>query len=567
MIKMIGYFAQKVPAFRYWYKWLKVRSHAYFHWRAFAKREKIRIDKLVTTQKNGQRILLATSLGAELVASRLEKVLGLALMLRGHHAEFVLCDGILPVCQNCTIAWYQDRLDSLANSGPKDYCRVCFDPADRAMRDAGLHVSAYSDFLSDSDLKDIEQVASAVDKSLMKTYVEGGVAVGEHALAGALRFFAKSELESEEYGEKILRSYFRAAMITTRVFKNLFRERSIDVVVVHHGIYVTQGIIASVAREMGVRVVAWNVAYRKERFLFSHGDTYHHTLMSEPTSIWEHIPWTNEHLNALLSYLHSRWRGKEDWITFQLENPTVEEDKIRLRLNLDPKKPCVAMLTNVLWDAQIHYPANAFTSMVDWLVETIEYFRRRPDLQLVIRIHPAEINGRIPSRQLVADLVASHFPELPNNVRLIPPDSNISTYAVIALSNAALIYGTKMGVELTSKGIPVIVAGEAWIRNKGLTFDAINRDDYFQLLDKLPFKEGLSAEMRRRACMYAYHFFFRRMIFLRSLRSVSGWPPFDINIASLSDLQVGADPGLDVICDGITKGLPFVYDEPEINVH
>ncbi|MFM1792913.1 MAG: hypothetical protein RLZZ252_1267 [Bacteroidota bacterium] len=567
MIKMIGNLARKSRTLRYWHKWLNVHSNAYVGWKTFAKREKKEIDKLVATQKKGHRILLATSLGSELVASRLEKVLSLALMLRGHHAEFVLCDGILPACQNCTFAWYRDRLERLANSGPKDYCRVCFDPAARAMRDAGLNVNAYSDFLSDTDLKNIEQVVSAANKSLMKTYVDGGVAVGEHALAGALRFFAKAELESEEYGERILRNYFRAALITTQVFKNLFRERGIDVVVVHHGIYVPQGIIASVAREMGIRVVAWNVAYRKERFLFSHGDTYHHTLMDEPTSIWEHIPWTNERLNALNSYLHSRWRGKEDWITFQLENPAVEEDKIRSRLNLDPKKTCVAMLTNVLWDAQIHYPTNAFASMIDWLVETVEYFGRRPDLQLVIRIHPAEINGRVPSRQLVVDLVASRFPKLPHNVRLIPPDSNISTYAVIALSNAALIYGTKMGVELTSKGIPVIVAGEAWIRNKGLTFDAINRDDYFQLLDKLPFKEGLSEKIRQRACMYAYHFFFRRMIFLRSLRSVPGWPPFDMNIANLKDLQVGVDPGLDVICDGITKGLPFVYDEPELNMH
>ncbi len=48
----------------------------------------------------------------------------------------------------------------------------------------------------------------------------------------------------------------------------------------------------------------------------------------------------------------------------------------------------------------------------------------------------------------------------------------MSTYALMSLCNSAIIYGTKMGVELTSVGLPVIVAGEAWIRNKGLTHDA-----------------------------------------------------------------------------------------------
>ena len=34
----------------------------------------------------------------------------------------------------------------------------------------------------------------------------------------------------------------------------------------------------------------WNVAYRKRRFIFSHDDTYHHTLMTEPRDYWEQMP-------------------------------------------------------------------------------------------------------------------------------------------------------------------------------------------------------------------------------------------------------------------------------------
>ena len=66
---------------------------------------------------------------------------------------------------------------------------------------------------------------------------------------------------------------------------------------------------------------------------------------------------------------------------------------------------------------------------------------------------------------------------------MIPPESQVSTYAAVAGVDAAIIYGTKTGVELTSVGIPTIVAGEAWIRNKGLTLDASSPEDYFQILD------------------------------------------------------------------------------------
>src|SRR5690606_27378343 len=122
-----------------------------------------------------------------------------------------------------------------------------------------------------------------------------------------------------------------------------------------------------------------------------------------------------------------------------------------------------------------------------------------------------------------------------------------------------LIFGTKMGVELTSLGIPVIVAGEAWIRNKGLTFDASSRDEYFRLLAALPFEEPLNAETTGRARRYAFHFFFRRMIPLPFMQPTGGWPPFRVSAEGLDAFRPGSTPGLDVICDGILDRAPFIY--------
>ena len=118
--------------------------------------------------------------------------------------------------------------------------------------------------------------------------------------------------------------------------------------------------------------------------------------------------------------------------------------------------------------------------MLDWLMRTIAYFARRPDLQLLIRMHPAEITGNVPSRQPVVEEIGAHFPTLPPNVFVIPPESPISTYVTMTQCRAVVIYGTKTGVELTSEGIPVIVAGEAWIRDKGLTLDARSPEEYLR---------------------------------------------------------------------------------------
>jgi hypothetical protein len=131
--------------------------------------------------------------------------------------------------------------------------------------------------------------------------------------------------------------------------------------------------------------------------------------------------------------------------------------------------------------------------------------------------------------------------------------------------NSVIIYGTKTGVELASMGIPVIVAGEAWIRNKGLTIDISSETEYFDLLDRLPLPAGsISPERVNDARKYAYHFFLRRMIPVKSVKPVDDKVPFRTNVLSLKALLPHEDPGLDVICDGILEGTPFVFKNEEL---
>ena len=212
-----------------------------------------------------------------------------------------------------------------------------------------------------------------------------------------------------------------------------------------------------------------------------------------------------------------------------------------------------------MWDAQLLYRANAFPNMRDWCVQTIAYFAARPDLQLLIRVHPAELRGNIPSRQPIIAEIERAFPELPSNVVVIPPESDISTYAAMLQCNAAIVYATKAGVELAALGLPIIVAGEAWVRNKGITWDASSPEEYFQLLDRLPFDDGMSDEQIERAQRYAFHFFFRRMIPLDFMEPTGRDPKFRVSIDELEALATGRNAGLDVICDGVLDGAPFVY--------
>ena len=508
----------------------------------------------------GPRVLLATSIGSYAHAVTLESALAVALTFRGADVHVLLCDGALPACAECEASLYPTIQQFVSNGPVRDLCHDCCWPAERVYRALGVKVHRYSEWVTAGERDQAHSLARSLPFDRLRDLKIDDLAIGEHAYAGALRFFASGSIEDEALGDAVLRRYLEAALVTAYASRRLFREVGYVSATFTHGIYVPWGILGEVARRERVPVSTWNVAYRKRRFIFSHGDTYHHTLMNEPTSHWEDLQLKQSQERELMNYLASRREGLFDWIVFH--RPTKQDPlDVARKAGVSLDRPVIGLLTNVSWDAQLHYPTNAFPSMLDWLVQTVRYFETRPDLQLLIRVHPAEISGFPVSRQPILHELRKHVPRLAGNITVVPPDSGLSTYALMSLCNSAIIYGTKMGVELSSIGLPIVVAGEAWIRNKGITSDAATPEEYFRLLDRLPFAERLSEVQLARARRYAYHFFFNRMIPLPFIEPKAGYPIYTLKLDSLEPLKPGATTGLDVICDGILRQQPFVMDE------
>ncbi|MEO6213078.1 MAG: capsule biosynthesis protein [Vicinamibacterales bacterium] len=530
-------------------------------WRPLLTRESTAWQEAIQSAATGPRVLIATSVGGHLPSTTLESLLAVALTLRGAHVQVLLCDEQLPACLRSHVTGQSSDRAFLRDGPQASGCIRCYSSGAAMYETLGLPVRTLGTLLTDGEHQHAREVAADIPADAIASFCLDGLRIGEHALAGALRFYARGTLPGGT-SDGVLRRYLHAGLLTVYASRRLLAQERYETSCFNHGIYIPHGVIGEVARTAGVRVSNWNPAYRTQSFIFSHHDTYHHTLLDEPTSEWEGVPWNDARDTQLMSYLRSRWQGSGDWITF---NADPEEGKaaIEQTLGIDFSRPTIGLLTNVIWDAQLHYRANAFANMTDWLLQTVRYFAQRPDLQLLIRIHPAEMTGAVPSRQPALEEIRAHFPALPSNVFVIPPESRISTYVSMMQCNAVIIYGTKTGVELTSEGIPVIVCGEAWIRHKGLTADARSPEEYSALLDALPGPGRLPPETIVRARRYAYHFFFRRMIPLKTISPATGLVArqvnYTINVRRLDDLRPGRDPGLDVICDGILTGTPFVY--------
>jgi hypothetical protein len=318
--------AKKSLTLRRLARWF-ISKTRYFDWKSILDKDaSLWNEALCGSQENG-KVLIATSVGSQIGSTHLESLLGVALTLRKVHVDFLLCDSVLPACLACEIGFFNRIGHVNLQHISRVLCNTCFPPAFRAYQSLGIPIHRYSQLLSRDDIEVSNNISSEIPFPDIPHYVNDGLSLGEQALAGALRFYARGDLDDAPFAESILRQYLTASLLTKTALTKLLTKNHYDCAVFSHGIYVPHGLVGEVCRKHGVRVVNWNVAYRKRCFIFSHGDTYHHTMLSETVEKWMDIEW-NRHLESeLFDYLKSRWRGDHDWIWFH-EKPVFEIEKI-----------------------------------------------------------------------------------------------------------------------------------------------------------------------------------------------------------------------------------------------
>src|SRR3972149_4367321 len=380
-----------------------------FTWDSLLRKDNPLWNQSRSSGEGGPRVLMATSLGGYNQGAILESLLSVALTLRGARVDLLLCDEFLPSCQMTKISKISP--DDLVRHGQMSLCRDCFKAGHKLFEPLGLPIHHYSKLVSPEQAQQAKHIAAAIPLDQIGEYQFECLAVGEHALAGGLRYFGRGGLNEEPLGEKVLRRYLEASLLTVFAVQELTKRNSYDVACFHHGIYVPQGIIGEVLRKKGIRVVNWNPSYRKQTFIFSHNDSYHHTMITEPVSEWQNVSWTPEIEKTTLDYLKSRWQGTGDWIWFH-EDPKEELSEIIREVGIDATKPWIGMLTSVMWDAQLHYRSNAFRNQLEWVRKMIPRHQMEVVLQAALGSRVIAREAVVPSRQPVAEEIPRAFPSL-----------------------------------------------------------------------------------------------------------------------------------------------------------
>jgi hypothetical protein len=290
----------------------------------------------------------------------------------------------------------------------------------------------------------------------------------------------------------------------------LFEKDEIEAVVLPNGSILEFGAVYRAAKSSGIPIATYDFGEQRDRVWLAQNQEVMR-LNTDP--LWQargDIPLTPIEEKELEQLYRAR-RGGRTWETFARQwqsGQSLGAQKLQAELGLDPEKPLVLVCTNVVGDS-LALDRQVFTEgMAHWLQATVQHLADRPELELVVRVHPGELLG---AGHPSVDIVQGALPQLPEHVRVIPPDSNLNTYDLIELAHVGLVYTTTVGMEMAMMGVPVIVAGQAHYRDKGFTYHPESMAEFLTALDELiaqPLGRRLAPDQVEMARRYAYRFFF-----------------------------------------------------------
>jgi len=282
-----------------------------------------------------------------------------------------------------------------------------------------------------------------------------------------------------------------------------------DVIQIPNGSILEMGAIYQVARQLNIPTVTYEFGEQRERIWLAYNDE---VMLQHTDEIWNRyasLPFDEQKKEKLAQLFQAR-RQADLWANFSRRWQGIQRqgvEKVRRQLALEAK-PTFLLATNVIGDSLTLNRQVFSQSMTEWLERTIQYFAARPQIQLIVRIHPGERYTRGPS---VKEIVSRVLPELPGHFRIVEADDQVNTYDLIDLSDLGLVYTTTAGLEMAMSGLPVIVAGQTHYRGKGFTLDPDTWEAYDACLERAVKDASslrLSTEQVQKAWHYAYVFFF-----------------------------------------------------------
>jgi hypothetical protein len=141
--------------------------------------------------------------------------------------------------------------------------------------------------------------------------------------------------------------------------------------------------------------------------------------------------------------------------------------------------------------SQLRHPGIVFGGQQEWVEETVEWFRHRPEFGLIIRIHPRELpNRRDPVKSEQSRVWESFESRLPGNVVINHPDEKIPVTSLFDRVEGVVTGWSTTALQAILCGVPVVTYDQTVLGfPSDIHFSGSSKSEYFSNLKKLTSKK------------------------------------------------------------------------------
>ena len=481
------------------------------------------------------------------VSNLFEGVYSYAFALRGYEVHALICDQFLKKCDNVT-----------AFKNFSTHCALCKKEAERFEKSFSVKNHSYKDLINKELVSDINKYVDSLEKEYLFSLRYKGVDLGKHIKSAVMRYLLSSDVDLDVH-EGLVREYAKSTIYSYEATKALIARIKPEFALTSHGVYSTWGGALEACIEEEVESIVWARGYIGGNIIASRNMSYLHERAIEPVEYWKNLILTEEQKKRVKEYFLEKRnpRSSVDHVNYYSSITPTATDNFEEKIGLRPDSLKFGLFPNIPWDGTTFSYSDAFPTINEFLKETLRWFEKNSQHDLIIRAHPAELSNK---QEGIQEVISRIMPDLPPNVFILPPDHPVNSYQIAEICVTTLLYASTMALELAYFGIPVIQAGRSNASNKGIVFEPTSKVDYLELLNQsVRGQIKMSAEMVDDAERYAFHWLFRRHV---------PEPTYDhsaltftrFNLDSVDDLKPGRIKELDFFISKCESREPFILD-------
>jgi hypothetical protein len=485
-----------------------------------------------------------------------EETIAKACQARGATVEYILCDGLLPECDQ--------HWDSKANSPrPLDLCHRCQATAMSSLENLGFAYQWLGRYVSQSERAASSAWAQGVLPAELRHASFRGKPLGQWVLSSVISYFRQYPPDmNDRHVVNVYRGFLHSAAIVATGLSNYLEENAIDSALLFNGRQSITRVALEIFQQRGIRVLTHERAEYQRGHINIKPNA--HCMSPEPFkafwNMWAQVPLNRESLDTTLNWLIQRRYGANlAWIPFN--NASVSSSSLKTRFNLSQGKRLWALFTSstdeVAGDPLMQGP---YESQAAWVRDVVRWVGSREDLELIIKVHP-NLGGNEYIGKAVDELRIYQEMKsvLPANVRIVLPEDSVNAYSLAEEADVGLTFGSTIGLEMAMLGKPVLVASKALYEHGSQIFTVRSKEALPGMLERC-LQASTDREIQREAFRLAYYYIFACELPFPAV-TVLGLYRAELNYRGPEDLAPGKDISLDHICSFLTKGSPL-FDSP-----